>query len=131
MSVPHKKAAMTTCKDTLVFLTMFIAGVSFLAPCPTVAQSGNEPVPEMIDLADQLPPDASERPRAPTIQIPESLNEEPPESQLNDWVKWIVLKNIPLTHEDNRKWGLQKQVMTGSVFDERTGRLKRIENTRR
>lgn len=39
-----------------------------------------------------------------------------PNAELSDWLRWLVLKNLPPTYEDNRKWGLQKSVYDGFRF---------------
>jgi hypothetical protein len=66
--------------------------------------------------------DEAERPTPPTIKLPETLDEVAvvqshdlsPEMQA--WVRWLVLKNLPPVYEDNRKWGKTEEVYNGFRF---------------
>ena len=60
-----------------------------------------------------------ERPKNPQLLLPDSLAEVPiPVSaderhELSFWVRWLVLRNLPPSFEDNRKWGREKEVFDG------------------
>ena len=36
--------------------------------------------------------------------------------ELSSWVRWLVLRNLPPSFEDNRKWGKEKDVFDGIKF---------------
>lgn len=63
--------------------------------------------------------DASERPKNLQLQLPETLQQVPiaatsdERQELSTWVRWLVLKNLPPSYEDNRKWGKHKEVFDG------------------
>lgn len=62
---------------------------------------------------------ADEKPTQPSLTLARDLNElnQPSNgSELSDWLKWIILKNLPPVYEDNRKWGLEKSVYDGFRF---------------
>ncbi len=66
--------------------------------------------------------DPSERPSSLHLDLPESLDEISPidESdfpELAGWIRWLTLKNLPESYEDNRKWGKQKAVFERIDFD--------------
>lgn len=100
----------------VILLLILATTLIVVIPTSVRGQVSSPETSDLIDIPDRLPPDDSERPHASTIQVPDSLDEDPQASQLSDWVRWIVLKNIPTSHEDNKKWGLQKQVYDGFRF---------------
>lgn len=75
-----------------------------------------------FDYLGRLDPDADERPVNLTIALPDSLDQFSRElfgartPELDQYVRWLVLKNLPPAYEDNRKWGLQKEVYDGFRF---------------
>ena len=83
---------------------------------------------DFLDSLNQIEPEASERPQEPQINIPDSLDtylQSSPskglgsvsdEESLSQMVRWLVLKNLPPTYEDNRGWGKQKEVYDGFRF---------------
>ncbi len=83
--------------------------------------SAKSTLPSLSDFFDSdvapIPPD--ERPVDPKLVLPESLAEVPlPASaderqELSSWVRWLVLRNLPPSFEDNRKWGKEKDVFNG------------------
>lgn len=60
-----------------------------------------------------------ERPRNPQLVLPDSLADVPipvsadERQELSFWVRWLVLRNLPTSFEDNRKWGREKEVFDG------------------
>lgn len=93
---------------------------------PAQAQSptpDSSPQADLFDYLERIPPDDNERPKSPDLRLPDSLNEyaaartnAAQSSDLSDWLRWLLLKNLPPTYEDNRKWGLQKSVYDGFRF---------------
>ena len=87
--------------------------------------SGQEPailsMPDMSNFFDSYiePIPADEHPSETKLVLPNSLAEVPlPASaserlELSEWVRWLVLKNLPPNFEDNRKWGKEKDVFNG------------------
>ncbi len=78
---------------------------------------------DLFDYLERVPPDATERPKSTQINLPDSLQDytaartgASQSSDLSDWLRWLLLKNLPPTYEDNRKWGLQKSVYDGFRF---------------
>lgn len=76
---------------------------------------------DLFDTAERVEPASSERPTTNQLKLPDSLNEltveqTRPNAELSDWLRWLVLKNLPPTYEDNRKWGIQKSVYDGFRF---------------
>ncbi len=77
---------------------------------------------DLFDYLGRLDPDTSERPTDQPIALPDSLNQFSQElfgsrtPELDQYVRWLVLKNLPPAYEDNRKWGLQKEVYDGFRF---------------
>lgn len=66
-----------------------------------------EPIPEV------------ERPNQPKIALPETLEDvtrpatADERQELASWVRWLVLRNLPPSYEDNRKWNRTKEVFNG------------------
>jgi|688.fasta_scaffold462715_1 hypothetical protein len=62
----------------------------------------------------------AERPTTRPLDLPESLDQWTSSanatSDLEDWLRWLVLKNLPPSYEDNRRWGLEKNVYDGFRF---------------
>jgi len=60
-----------------------------------------------------------ERPKTPQLLLPDSLAEVPipvsadERQELSFWVRWLVLRNLPPSFEDNRKWGREKEIFDG------------------
>ena len=82
------------------------------------AQSSLPNMSSLFDLdVETIPLD--ERPKNPQLLLPDSLAEVPiPVSaderhELSFWVRWLVLRNLPPSFEDNRKWGREKEVFDG------------------
>ena len=82
------------------------------------AQSSLPNMSSLFDLdVETIPLD--ERPRNPQLLLPDSMAEVPiPVSaderhELSFWVRWLVLRNLPPSFEDNRKWGREKEVFDG------------------
>ncbi len=75
-----------------------------------------------------------EQPTQKPIPLPPTMDQAEPWRQaemspeMTGWIRWVVLKNLPPTYEDKRKWGKQKEVFDGLDF-EREG--LRIETRRR
>jgi hypothetical protein len=69
---------------------------------------------------DSIPTD--ERPIQTKLNLPETLEQVtlPPTAderqELATWVRWLVLRNLPPSYEDNRKWGKQQEVFNGIQF---------------
>jgi hypothetical protein len=78
--------------------------------------------PDIFDYLGRVEPDTEERPVDPPIVLPDSLDQYSRElfgartPELDQYVRWLVLKNLPPSYEDNRKWGLQKEVYDGFRF---------------
>lgn len=92
-----------------------------------VAWSQEDAKPSMPDMSnffdsETAPIPAEERPRDPKLTLPDSLSEVPlpvsadERQELSSWVRWLVLRNLPLSFEDNRKWGKEKEVFNGIQF---------------
>lgn len=107
----------------------------FLAITLTVAVSKSHMAhagDDFLDSFDQLHPDAAERPQEPVINLPPSLDSylqasntasnpsslasASDEESLSRMIRWLVLKNLPPSYEDNRGWGKQKDVYDGFRF---------------
>lgn len=86
-----------------------------------------EPAPasdesDLFDYLGRVDPDEQERPSTQQLALPDSLDQfsknlfgaRTPE--LDQTVRWLVLKNIPPAYEDNRKWGTLKQAYNGFRF---------------
>ncbi len=77
---------------------------------------------DIFDYLGRVEPGPEERPVDAPIALPDSLDQYSRElfgartPELDQYVRWLVLKNLPPTYEDNRKWGLQKQVYDGFRF---------------
>ncbi len=77
---------------------------------------------DLFDHLERIEPDPSERPRSSTISLPDSLDQLSRDlfaartPALDESIRWLVLKNLPPSYEDNRKWGLQKEVYDGFRF---------------
>ncbi len=83
---------------------------------------------DFLDSFDQIEPDANERPQEPVIDLPVSLDNylqaskpnslasASDEESLSRMIRWLVLKNLPPSYEDNRGWGKQKKVYDGFRF---------------
>ena len=60
-----------------------------------------------------------ERPKNPHLVLPDSLAQVPlpvsanERQELSFWVRWLVLRNLPPSFEDNRKWDREKEVFDG------------------
>ena len=84
-------------------------------------QQANSSLPNMSSLFDSdvetIPID--ERPKNPHLVLPDSMAELPipvsadERQELSFWVRWLVLRNLPPSFEDNRKWGREKEVFDG------------------
>lgn len=92
----------------------------------TLADEQNDP----ILLAEKLPgndffdldgraDDQADEPQNKPIQLPEELEQAAPvptaqfSPEMTGMVRWLILKNLPPTYEDKKKWGKQKQVIDG------------------
>ncbi len=67
--------------------------------------------------------DNTERPQPPKLSgLPNTMQEVPIAQstslspELQAWVRWLVLKNLPPVYEDNRKWGKTEEVYNGFRF---------------
>ncbi len=90
--------------------------------------SGQEPpsssLPDLSNFFDSdiEPIPVDERPLNPKLELPKSLAEVPlpvsadERQELSTWVRWLVLRNLPPSFEDNRKWGREKDVFNGIDF---------------
>jgi len=88
------------------------------------AQVSVESPPATVDVSnffgdeEELIPDG-ERPKAQKLELPESLDRvvvpvtADDRQELSAWVRWLVLRNLPPSFEDNRKWGKEKEVFDG------------------
>jgi hypothetical protein len=103
----------------------------FLAITLTVAISKSHNAhagDDFLDSFDRLHPDSAERPQEPVINLPPSLDRylqasnpsslasASDEESLSRMIRWLVLKNLPPSYEDNRGWGKQKEVYDGFRF---------------
>ena len=102
------------------------ATVAFVFPWQ-IARSQEDTKSSLGDMsrffdADTAQIPAEERPKDPKLALPDSLDEVPlpPSSderqELSAWVRWLVLRNLPPSFEDNRKWGKEKEVFNGIHF---------------
>ncbi len=81
-------------------------------------------MPDMSNLFDTEiePIPADERPAESSLALPDSLADVPVPASANErqelasWVRWLVLRNLPPSFEDNRKWGKEKDVFNGVKF---------------
>lgn len=104
---------------------LFVFGIFALYQYPTggaqAQENSKSSLPDMSQLFDTdiepIPPE--ERPSDPKLQLPDSLAEVPipvsadERQELSSWVRWLVLRNLPPSFEDNRKWGREKEVFNG------------------
>jgi hypothetical protein len=120
----------------LVEVVTSMAGLRFLIPIfIAINLAGWGSLPHMVcagddflDSFDQIEPDATERPQEPVIDLPGSLDNylqaskpnslasASDEESLSRMIRWLVLKNLPPSYEDNRGWGKQKKVYDGFRF---------------
>lgn len=78
-------------------------------------------LPDMSHFFDleTTPIPVEERPKDPKLVLPDSLREvalpvsADERQELSAWVRWLVLRNLPPSFEDNRKWGKEKEVFNG------------------
>ncbi len=106
----------------------FVLWIALTTFCSVRDTSGQEPpessLPDMSNFFDsELEPiPDEERPGAPKLVLPNSLAEVPlpisadERQELSTWVRWLVLRNLPPSFEDNRKWGREKEVVSGINF---------------
>jgi hypothetical protein len=83
---------------------------------------------DFLDSFNQLAPESGESPKEVQIALPSSLDSylqssttnslasASDEESLSRMIRWLVLKNLPPTYEDNRGWGKQKEVYDGFRF---------------
>jgi len=93
---------------------------------PLVAvPAASAPVSDETDLFDflgRVEPGDQERPANQQLALPDSLDQLSKDlfgartPELDQTVRWLVLKNIPPAYEDNRKWGMLKQAYNGFRF---------------
>jgi hypothetical protein len=75
-------------------------------------------------------PPLAESPSAHRLELPDTLQQVEPVSgaslspEMTGWVRWILLKNLPAVHENNKKWGMQKKVLDGWELEWEGLRLK-------
>jgi hypothetical protein len=106
-------------------ILVFVASTSL---CPSrVARSQEDSGTSMPDMSNFFDSEAApipteERPSDPKLVLPESLSLVPlpvsadERQELSTWVRWLVLRNLPQSFEDNRKWGKEKEVFNGIQF---------------
>jgi len=92
---------------------------SGIAHCQDDEKSSSSP--DMADFFDtewsEIAP--QERPTEPKLVLPDSLDKvslptpSDERNELSAWVRWLVLRNLPPSFEDNRKWGKHKEVFDG------------------
>ncbi len=113
---------------SLTVLVFFLANPALFAQTtlPLVAvPTASAPVSEESDLFDflgRIEPGDQERPVSQPLALPDSLDQLSKDlfgartPELDQAVRWLVLKNIPPAYEDNRKWGTLKQAYNGFRF---------------
>lgn len=90
-----------------------------MLPTASAPSSGES---DLFDYLGRVDPDDQEHPSTQQLALPDSLDQfsknlfgaRTPE--LDQTVRWLVLKNIPPAYEDNRKWGTLKQAYNGFRF---------------
>jgi len=107
-----------------IISVIFAIALTDASPSLLIVQAGDD----FLDSFDLLEPDAAERPKEPQIDLPASLDNylqasnpnslgsASDEESLSRMVRWLVLKNLPPSYEDNRGWGKQKEVYDGFRF---------------
>ena len=91
-----------------------------LVPTPSVSAKSDDS--DLFDFLGRVEPDANERPVNPSLALPDSLDQLSNDlfgartPELDETVRWLVLKNIPPAYEDNRKWGMLKEAYNGFKF---------------
>ncbi len=107
---------------------LFVLWIALTTFCSVRDTSGQEPpgssLPDMSNFFDSgiEPIPDNERPVDPKLVLPNSLAEVPlplsadERQELSTWVRWLVLRNLPPSFEDNRKWGREKEVVSGIHF---------------
>ncbi|MDZ4850711.1 MAG: hypothetical protein SGI77_15600 [Pirellulaceae bacterium] len=91
---------------------------------PTTVATTSEPADkfDLFDYLGQVEPEQQERPVNQVLTLPDTLDQLSREQfgsrtpELEQSIRWLILKNIPPAYEDNRKWGLQKEVYDGFRF---------------
>jgi hypothetical protein len=112
-------------KHRFALFVLWIALITFGCVLDTFGQEPpGSSLPDMSDFFDSelepIPDD--ERPVDPKLVLPNSLAEVPlpisadERQELSTWVRWLVLRNLPPSFEDNRKWGREKEVVSGIHF---------------
>lgn len=113
------------CNSRFALILVLVTSTSL---CPwRLAWSQEDAKPSMPDMSnffdsEAAPIPAEERPRDPKLMLPDSLSEvllpvsADERQELSFWVRWLVLRNLPLSFEDNRKWGKEKEVFNGIQF---------------
>ncbi len=113
------------CKHRFAVFVLWIVLIPFCCDHDTFGQEPpGSSLPDMSNFFDSdiepIPDD--ERPVDPKLVLPNSLAEVPlpvspdERQELSTWVRWLVLRNLPPSFEDNRKWGREKEVVTGFHF---------------
>ncbi len=112
-------------KHRFVVFVLCLPLTSYFCLHDALAQeSPGSSLPDMSNFFDSdiepIPDD--ERPVNPKLALPNSLAEVPlpvsadERQELSTWVRWLVLRNLPPSFEDNRKWGREKEVVNGIQF---------------
>lgn len=95
-------------------------------------------LPDLSSLfeTDIEPIPANERPTEPKLVLPATLADVPVPISANElqemssWVRWLVLRNLPPSFEDNRKWGREKEVFNGIQLRREGWRLETKRKTK-
>ncbi len=111
-----------SCEHRFVVFVLWISLLSPLTMEKTWAQdTSKSSLPDLSNLfeTDIEPIPTSERPTDPKLVLPDTLADVPmpvsadERQELSSWVRWLVLRNLPPSFEDNRKWGKEKEVFNG------------------
>jgi len=120
----YRRKMLFTLSLSLLWMFDSVVGYSVVGSSIAESRAGDD----FLDSLDQLEPDASERPRECEVSVQDSLDgylqtsyggslaTATEEASLSSMVRWLVLKNLPPTYEDNRSWGKQKEVYDGFRF---------------
>jgi len=86
---------------------------------PTGGRSNDSPDLSHFFDEEYEPIPEAERPNPSKLVLPETLEEvarpatADERQELASWVRWLVLRNLPPSYEDNRKWNRTKEVFNG------------------
>ncbi len=111
-------------KCRFVLFVLFAASIVLPLKDGWSQEQSKSSMPDMSNFFDSEiePIPDNERPVEPRLFLPDTLEKVPLPASANErqelasWVRWLVLRNLPPSFEDNRKWSREKDVFNGVTF---------------